>query len=192
MSSPSFSTLHFWFHFIFRIIGSGTNVIITFIQKQKQLRLRHFINMSTVLVAQSCPTLLPRGLQHTRLSCLSVSPRVCSDSCPSSRWCHPTISSSVIPLSSCLPSFPASVLSNESAVCMRWPKYRSVSFSISPSNEYSGLISFRIDLVWSPCSPRDSQEPFPAPQFENINSNSKNNTVFLIKYTYIMVITFIR
>ena len=52
------------------------------------------------------------------------------------------------------------VFSNESVVCIRWPKYW--SFSISPSNEYSGLLSFRIDwLVWSSCSPRDSQESSP-------------------------------
>ena len=48
------------------------------------------------------------GLQHTRLPCPSLSPRVCSDSCPSSWWCHPTISSSVTPFSSWLQSFPAS------------------------------------------------------------------------------------
>ena len=57
------------------------------------------------------------------------------------------------------------VLSNESALRISWPKYWSFSFSISPSKDYSGLISFRI-LVWSPCSPRDSQESFPAPEFE--------------------------
>ena len=51
--------------------------------------------------------LWPHGLQHTRLPCLSPSPRVCSNSCPSSRWCHPTISSSVVPFS-CAQSFPAS------------------------------------------------------------------------------------
>ena len=55
-------------------------------------------------------------------------------------------SPSAIPFSSCPLSFPASVFSNESALCNRWPKYWSFSFSISPSNEYSGLISFRI--VW--------------------------------------------
>ena len=53
-------------------------------------------------------TLRPHGLQHARLPCPSPSPRVCSDSCPSSQWCYPTISSSVIPFSSCLQSFPAS------------------------------------------------------------------------------------
>ena len=59
-------------------------------------------------VAQSCPTLQPHGLQHTRLPCLSLTSRVCSNSCPLSQWCHPTISSSVIPFSSYLQSFPAS------------------------------------------------------------------------------------
>ena len=53
-------------------------------------------------------SLWPHGLQHTRLPCPSPTPRACSDSCPSSWWCHPTISSSVIPFSSCLQSFPAS------------------------------------------------------------------------------------
>ena len=62
------------------------------------------------------------------------------------------------------------VFSNKSALCIRWPKYWSFSFSISPSLEYSGLISFRIDWFGSPCSPRDSQESSPAPQFKSINS----------------------
>ena len=50
----------------------------------------------------------PHGLQHARLPCPSPTPQACSNSCPSSQWCHPTISSSVIPFSSCLQSFPAS------------------------------------------------------------------------------------
>ena len=58
------------------------------------------------------------------------------------------------------------VFSNESALHIRWPKYW--SFSISPSNECSGLISF--SLAWSPCCPKDSQESSPAPQFKSINS----------------------
>ena len=52
--------------------------------------------------------LWPHGLQHARLACPSLSPRVCSNSCPLSWWCHPTISSSVAPFSSCPQSFPAS------------------------------------------------------------------------------------
>ena len=60
-------------------------------------------------VAQFCLTFCdPHGLQHARLPCLSPSPGLCSDSCPSSRWCHPTISPSVVPFSSWLQSFPAS------------------------------------------------------------------------------------
>ena len=86
------------------------------------------------------------GPQHARLPCPSPSPRACSNSCPLSWRCHPTISSSVIPFCSCLRSFPGiRVFSNESGLCIRWPKYWMFSFSISPSNEYSGLISFKSD-----------------------------------------------
>ena len=53
-------------------------------------------------------SLRPHGLQHAKLPCPSPTPRACSNSCPLSRWCHPTISSSVVPFSSCLQSFPAS------------------------------------------------------------------------------------
>ena len=89
-------------------------------------------------------SLQPCGLQHARLPCPSLSPGACSNSYPLGRWCHLTISSSVTPFSSCPLSFLASrVLSNELALCIKWPKYW--SFSISPSNEYSGLISFMID-----------------------------------------------
>ena len=77
--------------------------------------------------------------------------------------CHPLL----LP-----PSIPPSirVFSNESTLHMRWPKYWSFSFSISPSNEYPGLISFRMELVGSASSPRDSQESSPTPQFKSINS----------------------
>ena len=70
-----------------------------------------------------------------------------------------------------LPSiFPSiRVFSNESAVCIRWPKYWSFSFNINPSNEHPGLISFRID--WLDLSPRDSQESSPLPQVKSINSS---------------------
>ena len=59
---------------------------------------------------KSCPTLWPHGLQHARLLCISLFPRVCSDSCPLSQWCSLTISSSAVPFSFCLQSFPASGL----------------------------------------------------------------------------------
>ena len=90
-------------------------------------------------------SLRPHGLQHDRLTCPLSTPKAYLDSWPSSRWCHPTISSSVIPFSSCLHSFPASgSFLMSSALRIRWPMYWNFNFSISPSNEYSGLISFRI------------------------------------------------
>ena len=72
-------------------------------------------------------------------------------------------------LSSIFPSI--RIFSSESVLHIRWPKYWSFSFSISPSNEYSGLISFSITLVGSPCSPMDSQESSPIPQLKIINSS---------------------
>ena len=88
------------------------------------------------------------GLQRTRLPCPSLTPGACSNSCPSNWWYHPTISSCVVPYSSCLQSLPSiRVFSSESVVRIKWPKYWSFSFSISPSNEYSGLISFRMDWL---------------------------------------------
>ena len=91
-------------------------------------------------------SLQPHGLQHARLPCPSTSPGACSNSCPLCPWCHPTISSSVISFSSCLQFLRSiRVFSNELALHIRWSKYWRLSFSISPSNEYSGVIYFRID-----------------------------------------------
>ena len=92
-------------------------------------------------------SLQPHGLQHARLPCPSPTPGVCSNSCPWSRQCHPTVWSSVVPFSSCLQFSSIKVFSNESVLCITWPKYWSFSFSIRPSNEYSGLISFRIEWL---------------------------------------------
>ena len=84
-----------------------------------------------------------------KIPCPSLSPRVCSNSCPLSWWYHPTISSCrpLLFLPSIFPSI--RVFSRELALLIRWPKYWSFSFSINPSNEYSGLISFRMDWLQS-------------------------------------------
>ena len=89
----------------------------------------------------------PRGLQHARLLCPSPTPGVHSDSSPLSQWCHPAISSSVVPFFSCRQSLPTWVFSNESTLRMRWPKDWSFSFSIIPSKEIPGLISFRMNWL---------------------------------------------
>ena len=93
-------------------------------------------------------SLWPHEPQHARPPCPSPTPRVHPNPCPLSRWCHLSISSSVIPFSSCPQPCPASgsFLMNR-LYTIRWPKYWNFSFSISPSNEYSGLISFRMDWL---------------------------------------------
>ena len=90
------------------------------------------------------------GLQHTRPPCPSPTPRAYSNysnSCPSSQWCHLIISSSVIPFSSAFSLSSIKVFSSESVLPIRRPKCWSFSFSISPSNEHSGLISFRMNWL---------------------------------------------
>ena len=90
----------------------------------------------------------PHELQHARLPCPSLSAVVCSNSCPWTQLCHPAILPSGIPFSSYLQSFAASgSFPSELSLRIRQPKYWRFSFSISPSNEYSGLSSFRIDWL---------------------------------------------
>ena len=98
-----------------------------------------------------CNSLWHHRLQHTRLPCHSLSPGVGSNSCPLSDV-HEVMPSNHLILCHhllLLPSvFPSiRVFSNELALCIRWPKYWGFSFSISPSNKYSELIAFRIDLL---------------------------------------------
>ena len=113
-------------------------------------------------------SLWPHGL-HTRLPCPSLSPGVCSNSCPFSRWCHPTISSSAVPFSSCPQSFPASG-SFPMIQFFAWGQSigASASASVLPMN-IQGWFPFRLTGLVSLQS-RDSQESSPAPQFKSINS----------------------
>ena len=83
--------------------------------------------------------------------------------------CHLILRRPLLLLPSIFPNI--MVFSNKSVLCIRWPKYW--SFSFSPSNNYAGLISFKDGLVGSPCSPRDSQESSPTPQFKNLTSGKK-------------------
>ena len=112
----------------------------------------------------------PHEVQHTGLPCPSLTLRVFSNSCSFSRWCHPTISFSATPFPLCLQSFPASESFSVNQLCIRWPKCQSFSFSISPSKEYSGLISFRMTGFISFKSKRFSRV-FQAPQFKNISTS---------------------
>ena len=148
----------FWnknFHTIVQI----NKFIITKLEKEPKypstyewLNMFHYYIMnysvSSVHHSVMSNSLWPHELQHARPPGLSPSPGVHPNSRPSSWWCHPAISSSVGPLF-LLPPIPPSirVFSNESTLRMRWPKYWSFSFSIIPSKEHPGLISFRMDWL---------------------------------------------
>ena len=104
------------------------------------------VNFSSIQ-SLSCVRLFATTRTAAWQASLSLTPRVHSNSWPSSQWCHPTISSSVSPPPPAF-IFPSiRVFSNESVLHIRWPKYWSFSFNISPYNEYSGLISFRMDWL---------------------------------------------
>ena len=92
-------------------------------------------------------SLRPHESKHTRHPCPSQTPWVYSNTCPSSQWCHPASSSSVVPFSSCPQSLPESGSFPMSQLFASWPKYWSFSFSISPSNEHPGRICFRMDWL---------------------------------------------
>ena len=126
-----------------------------------------YVQFSHSIVSDS---LRPHELQHARTPCPSTTPQVYSNSCPSSWWCHPAISSSVIRFSSCPQSLPASE-SFPMSQLFEWGGQSigvSASASVLPMNtqDWSPLEG----LVGSPCSPRDSQESSPIPQFKSINS----------------------
>ena len=117
-------------------------------------------------------SLRPHELQHARPPCPSPTPGVYLNPCPLSQWCHPTISSSVVPFSTC-PQFP------HHQGLFKW---------VSSSHQVAKVLEFQLQhqslqwtprtdllqdgLVGSPCSPRDSQESSPIPQFKSINSSA--------------------
>ena len=114
-------------------------------------------------------SLQPHWLQHARPPCPLPAPRTDSNSCALSRWCHPTISSSATFF--CLPSFPASgsfpwVGSLHQVAKVLELQLQHQSFQWIPR---TGLL--QNGLVGSPCSPRDSQESSPTPQYKSINSS---------------------
>ena len=117
-------------------------------------------------------SLRPNELQYTRPPCPSSTPGVHSDSRPSSQWCHPAISSSVVPFSSCPQSLPPSESFPMSQLFAWGDQSTGVSTlaSFLPKNPSADLL--QNGLVGSPCSPRDSQESSPTSQFKSINSSA--------------------
>ena len=145
-----------------------------------------WLNQTFSSVAQSCLTLWPHGLQHTRLPCPSPAPRLYSNSCPLSQWCHPTISSSVVPF------FSPFNLSQHQSCLFKWD---SSSDQVAKELEFqlqcqSFQWIFRADflydgLVGSPCSPRNSQESSPTSQFKSINSSALSFFIHQISHPYV-------
>ena len=118
-------------------------------------------------------SLWPHGLQHAMPPCPSPTSGVYSNPCPLSQWCHPTISSSVIPFSSSCPqSFPASGSFQMSQLFTWGGQSTGVSALASFLPKKPQAWSPQNGLVGSPCSPRDSQESSPTPQFKSINSSA--------------------
>ena len=114
-------------------------------------------------------SLQPCRLQHARLPCPSPALKAYSDSRPLSQWCHPTISSSVVPFSSCLQSLPIS--GSFQWVSSSHQVAKVLEFQLQhQSLQWTPRTDLKDGLVGSPCSPRDSQESSPTPQFKSINS----------------------
>ena len=116
-------------------------------------------------------SLRPHESQHARPPCSSPTPRVHSDSRPSSQWCHPPISSSVIPFSSCPQSLPASE-SFPMSQPFAWGGRSTGVSALASFLQRNPRADLQNGLVGSPCSPRDSQESSPTPQFKSISSSA--------------------
>ena len=175
-----YSQIYYMFEIFFCIIFFSHKYLIGVQRKSSMSRFwdylilfsLYFLNsiISSVLFSSSVMSnsLQSHEPQHARPPCPSPTTRVHPNPCPLSQWCHLTISSSVIPFSSCPQSFPASgsfqmsQLSTSGGQSIRV----SVSTSVFPMNTQDWY------LGWTPCRPRDSQEPFPTPQFKSINSSA--------------------
>ena len=123
-------------------------------------------------------SLQPRGLQHVRSPCPSPTPRVYSNSCPLSQWCHPTISSSDLPFSSCLQSFPASGSFPVSQFFAPGGQSIGASASVLPMTIQDQFPLGRTD--WISLLPRNFQESSLTLQFKNINSSVLSFFIFCL------------
>ena len=144
----------------------------------KQIIILHSVNVWKLFMLHSqfsrfvvSDSLRPYGLQHARLSCPSPTPGTYLNSCPSSQWCHPTILSSVIPLTSYLQSFPAPASFPMGQFFASGGQSTGVSALDHSFQRNPRADLLQNGLVGSPCSPRDSQESSPTPQFKSINSS---------------------
>ena len=130
---------------IFLIQGSNPHLLYWQILYCWATREAHSVDSVQFSRSVVSDSLRPHEPQHTRPPCPSPTPGVYPNSCPLSRWCHLIFCRPLLVLPSIFPNI--RVFSNELALRIRWPKYQSFSFSISPSNEHPGLVSFRMDWL---------------------------------------------
>ena len=151
-----------------------THTHITYFLYQRKNALTNLVQFSSAQFSHSVVSnsLWPHGLQHTRLPCSSPTPGAYSNSCPSSRWCHPAISSSAVLFSSCLHSFSASgsFLRSQFFPSGGQSTGASASSSVLPKNIQDWFF-FRMDLLDLLAVQGDSQDSSPTPQFKSINSS---------------------
>ena len=166
LSGPMISKAHFIYPQVSWNFLDFSNLLLNFHSK---LCIFSSVQFSHSVVSGS---LWPRELHHTRPPCPSPTPRVYSNSCPSSWWCHPAISSSVVPFSSCPQSLPTSGSFPVSQLFAWGGQSIGVSASASVLTMNTQDWFPLGGLVGSPCSPRDSQESSPTPQFKSINSSA--------------------
>ena len=186
-------------HFLYQGIFQTQGLNLRLLHWQATLPLSHLGSLMLYYVCQNLfhdfssvqfspsvvyNSLWPHGLQHARLPCPSPTPRTYSNSCPLSRWSHRTISSSVVPFSSCLQSFLASrsfqwvsSLHQVAKGLEFQPQHQSFQWIFRTDFLYDGLFG-------SPCCSRDSQESSPTPQFKSINSSMLS---FLYRTTLISI-----
>ena len=138
--------MYTWYHMIFVFLSLAYSLSMT-LSNSIHVAANGVISCFLWLLLFSCSvvfySLWPQGLQHPRLPSTSPSAEACSNLCPLSVMSsnHPIFCCPVLLRPSVFPSITSFLMS----LCMPWPKYWSCSFNISPSNEYSGLVSFRID-----------------------------------------------
>ena len=148
---------------------SHTKRFLSLFRRQPIVFSRHSVQFSCVVVSD---TLWPHEPQHARPPSPSPTPSVYLNPCPLSWWCHPTISSSVVPFSSCPQSFPAS--GSFQMISSLHQEYKVLEFQLQrQSFQWTPRTDLlQNGLVGSPCSPRDSQESSATPQFKSINSST--------------------
>ena len=134
-------------------------------------------------------SLQPHGLQHARPSCPSPTPRVHSNSCPLSRWWYPNISSSVIPFSFHLQSFPAPGSFPMSQLFASGSQVLEIQLQHQSFQRIFRTDFLQNGMVGSPCCPRDSQEFSLTPQFKSINSLQSSSHIHTWLLKKIIVLT---